>query len=138
MTTAFGRHAIGRLERDTFVWLTTIGRCSGAPVPSVVWFSWTGAEVVILSQPGKAKLRNIEENPRVALNLETARGGDDVVVLSGDAVHDRAGMRPDEWAAYLSKYAERIERIGFATPDAFRAEYSELIRVTPRNLRGFF
>lgn len=137
LSTEFGQHVSDRLTRETLIWLTTIGRRSGSPVPSVVWFLWTGSEVLVLSRPDKPKLRNIEANSRIALNLQAGDDGGDVAVLAGEASYDRDGIAGDEWSAYVDKYASGIDRIGFASPEAFRAEYSELIRIKPVSLRGF-
>lgn len=137
LSTEFGQHVADRLEREILIWLTTIGHRSGSPLPSVVWFLWTGSDVLVLSRPSKPKLRNIEANRRVALNLQAENGGDDVAVLSAEAFYDRGGITADEWSAYVDKYRSHIERIGFAGPDAYRASYSELIRIKPLAIRGF-
>lgn len=138
LSTEFGRHVAGRLGRELLIWFTTVGHKSGAPAPSVVWYVWTGAEVLVLSRPNKPKLRNIEANPRVALNLQAENNGDDIAVLSGEATYDRSGITAEEWAAYIEKYAAHIERIGFAGPEAYGAAYSELIRIKPLAVRGFY
>ncbi len=131
--TEFGRRALGRLSRETIGWLVTVNP-AGGPVPSPVWFLWTDGEALIYSRPNTLKLRNIAANSRVSLNLDSAKDGDDVVMLAGRA---RLGDDPpaDQVPAYLEKYGDHIERLGW-TPASFAADYSVPIRFTPSRLRG--
>jgi PPOX class probable F420-dependent enzyme len=134
-TTEFGARVERQLAVGQVVWLTTVGR-SGAPAPNPVWFGWTGSELLVASQRGKAKLRNLEANPSVAVNFNSTPAGGDVTVIAGTAVIDGAGFSAEERAAYDRKYAEGMATLSL-TPDQFHAEYSELIRITPVKLRGF-
>jgi PPOX class probable F420-dependent enzyme len=135
-STKLGQYAADRLGRDIVVWLTTIGKRSGDPLPSLVWFWWNGSEVLIPSQPAKPKLHNIAAHPRVALNFDSEYGGDGVVVFSGKATIAGSYMNDEEWAGFAAKYAERFPNIDM-TPEEFRGSFSELIRITPDRLRGF-
>jgi PPOX class probable F420-dependent enzyme len=135
-STDLGRYATERLGRDIVIWLTTIGRRSGDPLPSLVWFWWNGTEVLIPSRPAKPKLSNIAAHPRVALNFDSEYGGDGVVVFSGTASVGGSYMTDSEWAGFAAKYAERFPLIDM-TAEEFRASYSELVRVVPDRLRGF-
>jgi hypothetical protein len=72
----------------------------------------------------------------VALNLNATRSGGDVVVLTGVATHDEAGFTVDELARYDAKYARDIRGLGM-TPEQFHSDYSEVIRVRVKKLRGF-
>ena len=113
--TEFGSRAARRLREELIIWLTTV-RGDGLPQPSPVWFHWDGETFLIYSRPNTPKVRNIEGNSKVALNLDgDGRGGD--------------------IAAYIEKYRENIARIGM-TPESFAADYSVAVRVTPTNLRG--
>ncbi|RDI64576.1 TIGR03667 family PPOX class F420-dependent oxidoreductase [Nocardia pseudobrasiliensis] len=133
--TEFGAHVAARLDREEVVWLTTVGH-SGTPQPNPVWFLWDGDEVLILSKPGQAKVRNVTANPRVSLNLNSTGEGGEVAVLTGRARIDAAGLGPAELDAYTKKYREPMTRIGY-TPEGFYPDYSTLIRITPERLRGF-
>ena len=135
-STDLGRYAAERLGRDIVIWLTTIGQRSGDPLPSLVWFWWNGAEVLIPSRPAKPKLRNIAAHPRVALNFDSEYGGDRVVVFSGAASVNGSYLTDDEWAGFAAKYAERFPHIG-TTAEEFRGSFSELVRVVPDRIRGF-
>lgn len=135
-STKLGQYATDRLGRDIVVWLTTIGKRSGDPLPSLVWFWWNGSEVLIPSQPGKPKLLNIAAHPRVALNFDSEYGGDGVVVFSGTATIAADYMNDDEWGGFARKYAERFPNINM-TADEFRGSFSQLVRIEPDKLRGF-
>lgn len=134
-TSEFGARADRRLAEEEILWLTTVGR-SGAPAPNPVWFGWTGQELLVASQRGKAKLHNITANPSVAVHFNATPAGGDVVVISGTAVIDEGGLSAEERAAYDRKYGEGIAGLSM-TPDEFHAEYSVLIRIAPVKLRGF-
>jgi PPOX class probable F420-dependent enzyme len=133
-TTEFGARVARRLREEEVIWLTTAAP-GQTPQPSPVWFLWDGESVLIFSQRDRPKLRNIERNPNVALNLNCSAAGGDVVVISG-----RAAIPPDappatDVPAYLEKYRAPIARIGM-TPESFAAEYRVAVRVTPTGLRG--
>jgi len=134
-TTPFGARIARQLDDELVVWLTTISR-SGTPEPTPVWFLWSNGELVISSQPGKAKLRNIADRPRIAVNFNATHHGGDVGVLTGAAVISDQPLSRAERAAYDKKYDEHITNLGMTT-DQFHQEYSVVIRLTPDKLRGF-
>jgi len=134
-TTELGRRVSGQLESDEIVWLTTVG-ADGTPQPSPVWFLWTEGEFLILSQPDKPKLRNIARNPRVALNFNGDRLGEEVATFTGTARLDDVAPTSTEMAAFTAKYIDSTVRIGY-TSEQFHAAYSVPLRVTPEKLRGF-
>lgn len=136
LRTRFGRHAKRRLRQERIVWLTTVASDDDdAPLPRPVWFHWDGRTVLILSQRGKAKLRHISRNPRVALNFNTDDGGGDVIVILGDA-HILARQPRRRIAAYVKKYKGGIKELGM-TVDKFKDSFAVPIQVIPRLLRGF-
>lgn len=133
-TTEFGPRAARRLREERIAWLTTVA-ANGAPRPVPVWFLWDGdASVLLYSRPGTPKLRNIERNPRVSLNLDGNGQGDDIVVLLGKA---RGSDDPpaDEVPDYIEKYAELIARNGW-TPASFAADYSVPLRIELTRVHG--
>lgn len=134
-TTEFGARAARRLREEVVIWLTTT-RADGTPQPVPVWFLWDGETFLIYSQPNQQKLRNIERNPKVALNLDGDGDGGDIIVLTGTAAIDEIAPPAVGVPAYLEKYREPIAGIGM-TPERFAAAYSVAIRVTPTRLRGF-
>ncbi|MER7247355.1 TIGR03667 family PPOX class F420-dependent oxidoreductase [Kribbella sp. NPDC000426] len=134
-STGFGKRIARQLDDERVVWLTTVAP-SGTPAPTPVWFLWHENELLIGSEPDKAKLRNIAAHPQVSLNFNATHTGGDVGVITGTAVIESAPIGGAELAAYNAKYAEDIAGLGM-TPDQFHASYSVLIRITPRKLRGF-
>ena len=86
-STEFGARVARHLREDVVVWLTTVTP-AGAPLPSPVWFLWDGAESVVMYSMPSARIRNVEANPRVALNFAGDGRGGDIVVLSGKATVD--------------------------------------------------
>lgn len=134
-STDFGKRITRQLDDERVVWLTTVGK-SGTPAPNPVWFLWYDDQLLICSQPDRAKLHNVGANPRVALNFNATHTGGDVGVISGTAVIDDNPISGGELSAYNDKYADDIARLGM-TNDQFHAGYSVLIRITPDKLRGF-
>jgi PPOX class probable F420-dependent enzyme len=133
-STDFGARASRRLREEVIAWLVTVSP-SGAPAPVPVWFLWDGAaSVLVYSQPGTPKLRNIAANPRVALHLEGDGRGGDIVVAAG-----RAAVSDDPPAhavpEYVAKYLERIARNGW-TPESFAADYAVPLRIAVSRVHG--
>jgi PPOX class probable F420-dependent enzyme len=131
-STDFGARVAAHLRDDIAIWMTTVTP-KGSPLPTPVWFHWDGADSVIMfSQPG-ARQRNIEANPRVALNFAGDGRGGDIVVLSGRGRFDEPSA--ERLAAYVEKYRADITRIGFS-PEEFRERYSVPIHIELTRLRG--
>lgn len=135
MTTPFGQRVARRLAEELVIWLVTTDR-GGTPQPKPVWFIREGETLLIYSQPDVAKVRHIQERPRVALNFNTDAEGDDVIVLLGTAAIDPSAPPTDQHAAYGAKYAQAIPGIGM-TPAQFAATYSLAIRVAIERVRGW-
>jgi PPOX class probable F420-dependent enzyme len=123
-----------RLHDDLVAWLITVAP-DGTPMPTPVWFWWDGATMLVYSQPGKPKLRNIETNRRVAVALRTDRLGSELAVITGDAAVDPSAPKADDHGEYIEKYRGEIARLG-SDPAAFAADYSVPIRITPTRLRA--
>lgn len=123
-----------RLRRDLVVWLTTV-RSDGQPQTTPVWFLWEDDSVLVYSRPGKPKLRNIAANPAVVLALRMDEAGAGVVVIEGRARRTEDAPAHEN-AAYVEKYAESIEDLGYE-PEGFARDYSEPIRITPARVRAW-
>jgi PPOX class probable F420-dependent enzyme len=130
----FGTRAARRLRENTHAWLTTVD-AAGTPQPIPVWFLWDGnRSVLVYSLPETAKLRNLERNPRVSLNLDgNGRGGDIVVCLGTMAISDDPPA--DELPEFVEKYAPDINRHGW-TPASFARDYPVALRMTIDRVRG--
>ena len=131
----FGQRVLHRLNTEELLWLTTVSR-DGTPQPALIWFHWDGETVLIYSQPNAPKLRNIAANPRVSLNFQANEDGEDVVILTGEAVVDPATPPSNLHEEYGRKYARATLHIQY-TPASLAAEFSVAIRVTPNRVRGF-
>ena len=122
-----------RLRTNLMAWLTTVSP-AGKPDTVPVWYLLRDDETVLIySRPAKAKLRNIDHNPAVALGLDVTDLGRDVIRLEGAAVR-RPDLPPaDQVPEYVAKYVERIAAI-FGTPERFAELFSEAVVVTPSRL----
>jgi PPOX class probable F420-dependent enzyme len=124
-----------RLASDVIAWLTTV-RASGQPDTVPVWYLWTGESILIYSRPRKMKQRNLARGPRVSVVLDDTKRGWDVVRIEGLARVDTGQPSLAELPAYIEKYASLIREIGYAGPEAFAADYSEAIVVTPTRIKA--
>ena len=124
-----------RLQTNLMAWLTTVSP-TGRPSSVPVWFLLRDDDsILIYSQPGKAKLRNVDANPNVALGLDVTDIGRDVIRIEGTAVRATDQPPADRVPEYVAKYVERIGAI-FGTPERFAEAFSEAIVITPRRLHG--
>ncbi len=122
-----------RLMNDKIIWLTTVD-ANGTPQPNPVWFLWDGDSFLFYSKPGTLRLKNIERNPRVSLNLEAGEWGEEVVVFTGEARLD--GTAP-EWHRYpgaLEKYKAGAEMMN-TSMEQLAKEYTVSYRVYPDKMR---
>jgi PPOX class probable F420-dependent enzyme len=101
-----------------------------------VWFLVQDDDTILIySEPGKAKLRNIVANPHVALGLDVSDIGRDVIRFEGTAALVPDHPPAHEVPAYRSKYTERIGAI-FGTPERFGQRFSEAVLITPTRLHA--
>lgn len=124
-----------RLQTNLMAWLSTVSP-AGRPDTVPVWFLLRDDDsFLVYSQPGKAKLRNIDANPNVALGLDVTDIGRDIIRIEGTAVrvagHPSAAGVPE----YAAKYTERIAAI-FGTVERFAEQFSEAIVITPTRLHA--
>ena len=128
-TTDAGKRAESRLKKEEVAWMTTV-RSDGQPQTVPVWFLWDDEGILIYSQPGRQKLKNISRNPHVGLNLNSNAQGGDVVRLEGKAKVADDAPPSGEVPSYVEKYRESIARIGFDV-EGFARAYSVAVRVRP-------
>ncbi|MFD0361165.1 TIGR03667 family PPOX class F420-dependent oxidoreductase [Nocardia sp. GCM10030253] len=127
-------HVEGRLRSNLMAWLTTV-RPDGRPDSVPVWFLLRDdGTILIYSQPKKIKLRNISENPHVALGLDVTDIGRDIIRIEGTAAHVDDVPPADQHPQYAAKYAERIGAM-FGTPQEFAEMFTEALIITPLRLR---
>ena len=109
---------------------------TGRPDSVPVWFLWREDDsILVFSRPGKAKLRNIDGNPSVALGLDVTDIGRDIIRFEGTAARSPDHPPADEVPEYAAKYTERIGAI-FGTVEQFAASFSEAIVITPTRLHA--
>ena len=122
-----------RLRSNLIAWLTTVGP-DGQPASVPVWFLLREDGTILLySQPGKAKLRNIVGNPRVSLTLDVTDLGRDVVRIEGTLRQSHDEPAAHEQPAFAAKYLERIGVV-FGTPEKFAELFSVALVLTPTRL----
>jgi PPOX class probable F420-dependent enzyme len=128
-------HIEARIATNLMAWLTTVNP-AGRPDTVPVWFYVCDDDrILIYSQQGKAKLRNIVANAHVALGLDVTDLGRDIIRFEGTAITEPNHLRADQVPGYVSKYTERIAAI-FGTVEHFANSFSEAILVTPTRLHA--
>ena len=91
--------------------------------------------ILMYSQPGKAKLSNIDANPNVASGARRHRHRPRHHPHRGHGRPSTGHPPADQVPEYAAKYAERIGAI-FGTVERFAAAFSEAIVITPRRLHA--
>jgi PPOX class probable F420-dependent enzyme len=133
LTNEFGRRADQRLRDEDVIWLTTVTP-DGVAQPNPIWFYWNGESIILYSQPGSYRIRNIQQNRMVALNLQGAGVlGDNVVVITGEASLKFDYQQVDP--GYETKYEKYLPEMSL-TYQQLKEEYSVEITVHPTRLRG--
>ncbi len=125
-------HVQQRLRDDIVVWLTTV-RPDGQPQTSAVWFLWDGETFLIFSMPN-LKVRNLRQNPHVALALDDTRRGGDVITVEGTATLIEDGSMSATYEPYVRKYQAEMERINLPA-ERMAQLYSVGLRITPTRFR---
>lgn len=128
-------HVETRLRGNLMAWLTTV-RPNGQPECVPVWYLVRDDETILIySQSGQVKLRNIIENPKVALVLDVTDLGRDVIRVEGIAQRVDDHPPASEVPGYVAKYAESIGAM-FDTADQFAELFSVPMLITPTKLRA--
>lgn len=95
-------HACDQLAGAKNYWVVTTGS-DLRPHAMPVWAIWNGREIVFSTSPASRKARNLGENPRAVVHLES---GNQVVVLEGEAEEVRDPARLQAFLdAYNAKYS---------------------------------
>lgn len=130
-------HAERRLRENLIGWFTSV-RPGGQPVSVPVGFLvQDDGTILVYSQPGRDKLRNIAANPRVTLTLDETALGCDVIRVEGTAKHVPGHPPASGVQAWVAKYGGHIASAGFGTPERFAVMFSEAIVITPSRLHAF-
>jgi PPOX class probable F420-dependent enzyme len=131
----FGAQVSRRLRESKVIWLTTVGK-DGTPQPNPIWFIRQDDRILVYNRADANRLVHLRERPRVALNLNSDEGGDDIVVLTGSAeiLTDQPG--PDQNDEYLAKYGDDMARIS-GDAQQFAAVYFVPVLITVDRVRGY-
>lgn len=129
LTQAKDAHVNQRLHSEKMIWISTV-RPDGKPHLVPVWYYWDGSTVLIFSQSNSQKVRDLRHSPNVVLALETAKEGDDVVLIEGEAVLLNPASVNTATPGFAQKYASWIRRMDWDA-EAMAKEYDQPIRVTP-------
>ena len=124
-----------RLQNEDIVWLTTVNP-SGSPQPAPIWFLWEDETLLFYSRGDALRNRNVANNDKVSVNLNSNERGGEVVILWGKATIEAETPSADQHPVYLEKYREGITRIGM-TPESFAATYSVVVRVRLTRVKAF-
>jgi PPOX class probable F420-dependent enzyme len=125
-----------RLASTHLAWLTTVRR-DGQPQSSYVWFHHDGRDILVASQPGAVKLRNIRANPKVSFHLDGDTDGGKVLSIEGTAEVIDGEPPPERIAGYLAKYDEVIRTRLQSTPEVLHRDYSVGISIRPTRVRAW-
>ena len=93
-----------------------------------VWFCWHDPEVLIFSMPATRKVRNLRRNPWVSLTLDSAAGGQDIVLAEGRAQAGAAGAAEQITPLFARKYAALLGRE--SSLDQWRSTFSMPVLIT--------
>jgi PPOX class probable F420-dependent enzyme len=126
----FARH----IASAYYMWLTTV-RADGMPQPTPVWFIWENGQFTVYSSPTAQKVKNIRQNPKVALSFTSDPSAEEYLVVMGEATLEEAAMPAPEVPAYIAKYRQGISDIKM-TPESFAQYFSLAIHIKPTQIRG--
>ena len=101
----------------------------GAPRVIPIGFAWTGEHVVVGTLPGAAKVRAVQQNPRVALTVDTQdRWPPRALLIRGTARTETVDGVPD---IYVEANRKLIPATDFADwEQGVRALYKQVVLVT--------
>jgi PPOX class probable F420-dependent enzyme len=133
LDTEFGKQVVDRLQTEEVIWLTTVTP-KGVPHPNPVWFCWDGKCIIIYSQPGSFRIRNIEHNPKVALNFQGVDVmGNHAVVVLGEAKLNYSYSAPHP--GFEQKYMKYLPQMSI-TFEQLVANYSVEITIEPSRVHS--
>ena len=125
-------HVAERLRTERIGWLTTVA-ADGTPQVSPIWFLWDGEEFLIYSLDSP-RIRNLDGERRVSLNLDGDGAGGDIVIVEGTARVDTTAPSAAENPEYLDKYKPVMDEYDW-TPEWFAGRFSVPVRIAPTKYR---
>ncbi|GAC1329559.1 MAG: hypothetical protein NVS2B16_11430 [Chloroflexota bacterium] len=76
----------------------------GTPRVVPIWFHWNGREIVLGSPPAAPKLKALEQNPQVALTIDSDTWPHKVLMMRGTATIEIVDGVSPEYAAAAERY----------------------------------
>ena len=105
-TGRLSRQAKSIIEKKTFAHLATL-MPDGSPQVTPVWVDHDGDRVVINTAEGRAKPRNMRNDPRVALSATDPDNPYEAVIIRGRVVEMTRDGADDHIDAMAKKYLDR-------------------------------
>jgi PPOX class probable F420-dependent enzyme len=118
-------HTSTRLTEEPVIWFGS-SRPDGRPHHVPVWFSWVDPEIVVFSTPTAQKVRNIRRQSGVALHLDTAGHGGDIVLVEGTAAPANQEAVAHLAPGFADKY---VPTLGPSALLAWQATFSQPILI---------
>jgi nitroimidazol reductase NimA-like FMN-containing flavoprotein (pyridoxamine 5'-phosphate oxidase superfamily) len=116
-----------RMRNSLNYWIGTVNK-SGIPHIIPVWGVWLDNRFYFDGDPKTRHIRNLLENPRVTVNLES---GSQVVILHGSAKIIKAFGELGRQLAEL--YGQKYAGMGYE-PEPSQWEQDGVVEVTPRKV----
>ena len=133
MSVSMNDQAVRRLLDEPIPAVLATINADGSPQTSVVWVLREGDELLISTQAGRRKERNVRRDPRVSLCVYDPADSDQYVEIRGVA-----SVEEDPGRAFAARIAEVYEGPGGGEeylalpPEVVRV----VVRVTPEHLSG--
>jgi PPOX class probable F420-dependent enzyme len=130
MTGRLPRQAKSIIEKKTFAHLATL-MPDGSPQVTPVWVDYEGDDVVVNTAEGRAKPRNMRNDPRVALSATDPDNPYEAVIIRGRVVEMTRDGADEHIDAMAKKYLDR-DRYPFRQSGEQRLK----VHIRPEVVRG--
>jgi PPOX class probable F420-dependent enzyme len=107
-----------KLETQQNIWIASV-RHDGRPHLVPIWFVWFQGKIFIATDPKSVKVRNLQQNPRVAMALED---GAKPVICEGTARPVGKPWSDGMVAAFWAKYEWDLHK---------ETQYHDVWEITP-------
>lgn len=132
---ALSEQAFERLMAEPLVVVFGTVGPTGAPHLAPVWFEWRDGAILIPTERGSQKWRNIERDPRVSVCVERREGPMAVALVSGTAEILDTDYAPDR-ARFYQRYNGDDWEARLAANPISPGQWA-LVRVTPTKVISF-
>lgn len=103
----------------------------GTPRVVPIWFHWDGEELVLASPTGMPKLKALEQNPQVALTIDSADWPYRVLLIRGKVILETVDGVVPEYALSAERYFGEEAGQGWAQQVGEMFSQMTRIRVCP-------